>query len=286
MAVQTLDQIVKSISGVYNPQVKLLRQRQSAIPQSLQAEEQGLQAKQTQSFEEMIGGARRRGLGFSGIPIQEQAKYNATEYMPALARLKQSGRENAMSLEEAILGVRERQNTMASQMRDGQLSRDMALRQLAEQRRQFDAQLAEQRAAAARASSGGGGGFSPSMGDIFGGGGGGGSAPAAGGGNKIQQQAEANLQKILSRGRDYNTLRNDLLATVSSAQRGNKMDQAKIQLYRSLVTAGQIPDIFRAHTMPQNTALNTARNYGNSVVNRATSYIPGANLFRTFRSQF
>lgn len=172
MAVKSLAQITREIGNVYNPQVRLLQQRQAAIPGQIQAEEQGLQAKQTQAFDEIIGGARRRGLGFAGIPVGEQAKYNATEYMPALARLRQSGQERATSLEEAILGVRERQSNMANQMREGLLSRDMALRQMREQRRQFDLNLAEQRRAAARASSAAAS-FAPTLG-----GGGGGSEPS------------------------------------------------------------------------------------------------------------
>ena len=254
MAVQSLNQVIQSLNSTYNPQVKLLQQRQSAIPQSLQAEEQGLAAKQTQAYGEIVDGARRRGMGFSGIPLGEQAKYNSTEYMPALARLKQSGREQAMGLEEAILGVRERQTSLASQLREGMLSRDMALRQLAEQKRQFDAQQAEAR----RAAAGGGGGFSPSFGGLDMGGGQA-SPTSAGGGNKYQQQAEQNIANILNKGRDYNTLRSDLMATVASAQRGNKMDQVKLQLYRQMVGAGQIPDIFRAQLQSSSPWSNITR---------------------------
>lgn len=250
MPVQTLQQVMKSLGGVYNPQVSLLQKRQSGIPQSIQAEETALGAKQTQAYDEILGGARRRGLGFAGIPLQEQAKYNSTEYMPALARLKQSGREQAMSLEEAILGVRERQTGMANQIREGMLSRAMANKQMREERRRFDLQLAESRRASAAAASAAS--AMPSFG--FGGEVGGGSTGGSAKGNKIQAQAEANLQNILSKGNDYNTLRSDLLATVASAQRGNKIDQAKIQLYRGLVANNTIPNIFRAELSTPSTA--------------------------------
>src|SRR2546430_1273139 len=122
----------------------------------MQAEEQGLQAKQTTAFGDILNGARRRGTGvaFGGIPLQEQARYTADNYLPALARLHQSGREQAMSLEDALNGINERKyNQGVSIYSQGQ--------QMAEQRRQFDAQIAEsRRQAAASAASG----WSPSSG--------------------------------------------------------------------------------------------------------------------------
>jgi hypothetical protein len=129
---RSLQQILSELDNTYNPQVDSIRQRQALIPGQIQAEEQGLQAKQGQAFDDILGGARRRGLGFAGIPLQEQAKYTATEYMPALARLKQSGREQAMSLEDAILGIQERKNTMGQQIFQQEQDR-------AEQARQFNA---------------------------------------------------------------------------------------------------------------------------------------------------
>jgi hypothetical protein len=140
---KTYQQIYDELGSVYNPQVDLVRQRQNAIPGQMAAEEQGLQAKQTQAYGDIVDGARRRGLGFSGIPLQEQAKYSATEYMPALARLHQSGQEQATSLEEAILGIQEKR----SQQAQGNYQYETTL---AENRRQFDEQQAMARSEAAR----------------------------------------------------------------------------------------------------------------------------------------
>jgi hypothetical protein len=143
MQPRTLDVILAELGSTYDPQVAQIRQRQALIPGQIAEEEKGLQAKQTQSFDDILGGARRRGLGFSGIPLSEQARYTSTEFLPAMARLRQSGREQAMSLEDAILGINERRNVTAQQMRQQDLDR-------AEQARQFDA---SQRAAAAQQSS-------------------------------------------------------------------------------------------------------------------------------------
>jgi len=128
---RTYDQIYSELGGIYDPQVASIRQQQSQIPGQLQAEEAGLQAKQTNAFDEILGGARRRGLGFSGIPIGEQAKYTATDYLPAVARLRQAGQERQTSLEDAILGIQEKRSTFAQQLRQQELDRAEAARQAA-----------------------------------------------------------------------------------------------------------------------------------------------------------
>lgn len=152
MAVRTLSQIVNELNKADSGQINLIKQRQSLIPKQIAAEEKGLGAKQEQAFGSILGGARQRGLGFSGIPLEEQAKYTSTEYLPALARLRQTGQEQQMSLTEAIMGIRSGNSKMAQGLRQQELDR-------AEQIRQFNTTLAEQRAARAAASGGGGGGF-------------------------------------------------------------------------------------------------------------------------------
>lgn len=184
MQPRTLQQVYSELDTVFTPQIDLIRQRQQAIPGQVQAEENGLRAQEQDYFDNTImTGARRRGLGFSGIPEGERARYGATQFMPALARLRQGAREQATSLEEAILGINERRSTMGQQI----FSQEQ---QMAEQRRQFDENLrfqreqmaAQQRAASAAAGGGGIGGY-------IGGGGanipaGGTQQPAAGGGAK------------------------------------------------------------------------------------------------------
>jgi hypothetical protein len=169
LAVKTLDQVLSELQGTYQPQIDTLRQRQSAIPDQINQNEQQLQAKQTQAFGDITDAARRRGLGFSGIPLSEQAKYTSTEFLPALAKLRQSGQDQAMSLEDAINGVLERRNTLAQQLVSQSQQQDLQERQFQEQIRQFN----EQQKAAAAANS-----FSPSYGGDGGSSFGGGSATA------------------------------------------------------------------------------------------------------------
>lgn len=152
MAVRSLEQILGELGSIYDPQVNSARQQQALIPQQVADEERALGAQQTRSFEEIIGGARRRGLGYSGLPIAEQAKYNATEYMPALARLRGDARKQTLSLEDAILGINERRQGAALGLRQQDVDNDYRERSFAEDVRRFNQQIAEQRRAAAAAS--------------------------------------------------------------------------------------------------------------------------------------
>lgn len=159
MAARTLAQIISELNPTFQPQVKSLEARANLIPGQIASEESALGAKKDQAYEDIVSGARRRGLGFSGIPLGEQAKYAATDYAPALARLRQSGQERAYSLQDAILGINERRDTLGQQIY--QTEQDRA------------AQERQARASAAAAAS-------PSLGNLFGGGGeaaGGGASP-------------------------------------------------------------------------------------------------------------
>lgn len=157
MAVRTLDQILGELGSVYDPQINSIRTQQAALPGQQVAEEQGLQAKQTQAFDDILGGARRRGMGFSGIPLGEQAKYSATEYLPAIARLRTATKQQATSLEDQINQINERRTTTALGLRQQDVDNDY-------RERVFAQQQAEAAAARRAASGGGGGGFSPSYG--------------------------------------------------------------------------------------------------------------------------
>lgn len=179
---RSLDQIVAELDTTYNPQIQSIEARRNLIDPQIAEEEKGLGAKQTQAFDDILGGARRRGLGFAGIPLADQAKYTSTEFLPALARLRQQGNEQKLSLQDAILGIRERRDTLAQQLRQQEQDRE-------EQQRQFNLdyelkkqQMAEASRASGGGGGGGGGGFSPSYS-----GGGGGGAPA---GPSVQQRKD------------------------------------------------------------------------------------------------
>jgi hypothetical protein len=226
MATRTLDQVLASLGSIYDPQIAQLRQRQELIPGQIVEEEKGLQARQEQAFGDILGGARRRGMGFSGIPLAEQAKYTSTEFLPAIARLRQQGKEQAMSLEDAILGINERRGSLGNQLYQNELSQDLAERQFQESVRQFNAQLAEQaqqRAAAAQSSSAslyGSASQQPKQA----------TSPQV---DPLKQRATEAIFNLL--GTNNKTLiQNTINAIKKSAGFGNTYDQLKLQIIQQL----------------------------------------------------
>jgi Tfp pilus assembly protein PilX len=156
MAARTLSQIIAELNPTFNPQIKSVQQQQSLIPGEIQAQETALNAKKDVAYEDILSGARRRGLGFAGIPLGEQAKYAATDYAPALAGLRQQGQQKAMSLQDAIFSIKERRDTLGQQIYQQEKDRAFQSREAQLAR---DAQLRAARESAASAGSG----FSPTF---------------------------------------------------------------------------------------------------------------------------
>lgn len=212
--VRSLDQIISELNSVYEPQINLLRQQQSAIPGQIVEEEKGLQAKQTQAFDDILGGARRRGLGFSGIPLSEQARYTSTEFLPAMARLRQTGREQANSLEQAILGIQERRQNTAIEGQRYEQSR-------------YDQWIAEQRALEERRRQEAAAQLRPTL-------------TAEAGGRAAEtvkidgttQKAYNDVQNLLSK--DAGRIQREYEAIKKSAGYGNAYDRIKLQLLNQL----------------------------------------------------
>jgi hypothetical protein len=214
---------MSELGSVYDPQRQLVKQQQEAIDPAMQAQEAGLMAAKNDAFQSINEGANRRGLFYSGVPLAEQAKYTGSTFLPAVANLRSKYQQQRFNLQDALNQIQKEQSGQAYGIRQKELDTE-------EQRRQFDAQLAAQRAAA----SGGGGGFSPSFG--------GGGIPGGGGGGGIPEGYTPQIQALYDRmffkqdgsGKwSDDELRNDFNATLLSANRGNVNDQLKIQLYHA-----------------------------------------------------
>jgi hypothetical protein len=136
----------------YAPSTNLLNQQLAAIPKSTAAAEAGLNAKLAQANTNILDSARSRGVGFSGIPIQEQAQYAATDYAPALANLKAGAEQNRLGILESLNQLGRDRRSQAQSIYDTNRQMSLAERQAAEARRQFDLnyKLQQQQAADAR----------------------------------------------------------------------------------------------------------------------------------------
>src|SRR6185295_1910646 len=97
--------VLAEVTAQSDPQKNIVLNQISQLPTQQAADESSLDAKKNQAFDDILGGARQRGLGFSGIPLGEQAKYTATDYAPALANLKSTYGTRQASLESALADI-------------------------------------------------------------------------------------------------------------------------------------------------------------------------------------
>jgi len=144
MAARSLEQIINELNTSSQPQIQSIRNRKQGLAGELQADEQALAGQQNRAFTQITDGARRRGLGFSGIPLGEQAQYASDVYLPALTRARNDFRNRELSLEEAIQGIYSGNSRQAQSLYQAELDR-------AEQIRQYNENMAFQREQAARA---------------------------------------------------------------------------------------------------------------------------------------
>lgn len=152
---RTFDQVYAELGSAYDPSAQLYQQQIDAIPQSTDAAIAQADAKLGQANESILSSARQRGMGYSGMPMAEQAKYAATEYAPAIANLKSNAMSQKTSLLEAVNSLNRDRKTQAQSIFENEAARELAQRQFEESIRQFNEQLAYNKAkdAADRASS-------------------------------------------------------------------------------------------------------------------------------------
>lgn len=236
---RTLQQVLAEVNKQSEPNKARILGQIADLPNQQKAEVAGLDAQLTRANDEILAGARRRGLGFSGIPLGEQAEYAATEYAPAVARLKTSYNDRKGTLEGALSDIGSRNYSTAYDMFNSERAFELQQQQFAEQQRQYNDSLAfqrEQAAAEARRASQEGSGISPTLGQA-----GGSASASAKGTDQVQQIAYDDVRTRISQQNDAQ-LRSDYLATATSAKYGNQRDRYKLQIYRQLR-----PDLFK-HT--------------------------------------
>lgn len=170
---RSFQDVLAEVTAQSDPQRNIVLNQISQLPTQQAAEETSLNAQKDQAYQDITDSARRRGLGFSGIPLSEQAKYNATDYAPALANLKSTYSNRRSTLDSALADIGKQDYSTAYDI----YNQD---RNFEEQQRQFNENLAFQRAqlAAQNASN-------SSLAGLLGGGGSS-SAPTA----QLQQRAD------------------------------------------------------------------------------------------------
>lgn len=206
------------LDASYNPSRQLINQQISALPSQSDAQIAGLKATQADSFNQIQQGAQDRGLGFSGIPLADQAKYTASTFLPAVAQVQQSQNQNQNTLLGALNNLGIDQTKTANGIQAQQVQNDIAQQQ------------ADAAARAAAASSNALGGLFDS-----------GAQPPAPTQTstttdpyaKVDKQGAANAIVSLLKTNNAGLVNQTMKAIQSSASNGNLYDQYKLALINS-----------------------------------------------------
>lgn len=125
---RALNDILTELNSVYQPQKDLYNTQINQLDPAMQAEDKGLEAQKQDSFQQITNGANRRGLLFSGIPLQEQAQYVGASYLPAVANLKAKYAQQRFNLQDALAKIGQQQYGQAYDMYNTEIQRDEAAR--------------------------------------------------------------------------------------------------------------------------------------------------------------
>ena len=87
-AVRDLQSTIAQEQQALAPQQQFIDQQITANDTSGTAQMQGLDTTKNNAFDQITQGAQNKGMLFSGVPIDEQAKYIGSTYIPAVANLQ------------------------------------------------------------------------------------------------------------------------------------------------------------------------------------------------------
>lgn len=82
--------VYNSLQGQYQPQQQQVQSQIDALPGQQQAQMSALDQAKVNAFKDITNQANSRGVIFSGVPIDQQATYTGTKYLPAVANLQTS----------------------------------------------------------------------------------------------------------------------------------------------------------------------------------------------------
>lgn len=103
--VQTLAQIMADLAPATTAQTNVINAQKSALPAKYDAQRSALGAEKTQGFNQINDQATGRGLSFSGIPLDEQATYLSTKYLPGLQQADYQQNEEGLNLDKELADV-------------------------------------------------------------------------------------------------------------------------------------------------------------------------------------
>lgn len=97
--VQTIAEAMAELNPAYAAQEAVIGKRQEGLGAKYDAQRAGITAEKGQGFNAINNQATGRGLSFSGIPLDEQATYLSTKYLPGLQQADYQQNDEDLNLQ-------------------------------------------------------------------------------------------------------------------------------------------------------------------------------------------
>lgn len=147
--VQKLPDILAGLEPAFAQTRNLYNQQKAGVAGQTESAKMALEAKKVRGFNNINDQAASRGVAFGGIPLNEQADYLSTEYLPGMQRIQEGATQRTDALSMALaqleqdkyktgLSTQQRQQDTLNQFLEAERQRKAQLF-LQEQRQRFEA---------------------------------------------------------------------------------------------------------------------------------------------------
>lgn len=103
--VQSLEEIIAQLTPAQQGQKDYIAGQQALVPGQLDVQKQALEAQRQNQFRDIRNVASRSGNTWSGIPLEEQARYLGEKFLPGLANVDAEGQQRMSALEKALIDL-------------------------------------------------------------------------------------------------------------------------------------------------------------------------------------
>lgn len=99
--VQTLAQVMADLNPAFQGQEANIAKQKVTVGQTYDAQRSAITAEKGQGFNDINDSARGRGVGaaFSGIPVDEQARYLSTKFLPGMQAADANQNKDSLALD-------------------------------------------------------------------------------------------------------------------------------------------------------------------------------------------
>ena len=114
---QSLDQIIAGLNQAYQPQVDILNTERGGLGAKYDSQRTALDAQKVHGFNTINDNANAKGMAFSGIPMNEQANYLSTQYLPGMQKLTTQQNEDDLALQKSLASINSEKVLKATDLR-------------------------------------------------------------------------------------------------------------------------------------------------------------------------